>query len=198
MKLRSLAVSNFKAIEQVDLQNLQDVIVIAGPNGCGKSTIFDAIRFWKTTIGTYQQNEMQQWLSELGFSNRQDSLLNAHQDRSRPFSVSTTIELSPDERAFLERNAEGLLSFFYFKQSTGSNTPMMPVLAMQNLDLIEDFRNRRVGILQQVSASMQPFLDIPADNRLHGAVTVQTDGSVQVTSSLTLTVALSIFVPVGI
>jgi hypothetical protein len=195
MKIRNLAISNFKAIEQIDLHDLKDVIVIAGPNGCGKSTIFDAIRFWKTTIGTYQKNEMQQWLSELGFSGRQDSLLDAHQNRNRLFSISATVELSAAERAFLEEHADALLAFYFFKQHTSSGVPMMPVLAMQNLDLIEDFRSRKVAILQQVSAAMDGFRAIPADNRLNGKVTVETNGSVHVTTSFALQVALSVFVP---
>ena len=40
MKIVSLIVENFRAIDRVELTDLQDMVVIAGPNGCGKSCEF--------------------------------------------------------------------------------------------------------------------------------------------------------------
>ena len=53
MHLEHLEVSNFRALDSATLPDLPANIVIAGPNGCGKSTIFDAIRLWKSAYGGY-------------------------------------------------------------------------------------------------------------------------------------------------
>ena len=45
MHLRQLEIVNFKAITCLRLENLRDAVVLAGPNGCGKSNVVDAIRW---------------------------------------------------------------------------------------------------------------------------------------------------------
>ena len=57
MRIVHLKAENFRAISRVELNNLEDMIVIAGPNGCGKSCILDAIRLFKSVYGGYQPNE---------------------------------------------------------------------------------------------------------------------------------------------
>ena len=54
MKIKRLEIENFKAIKHIKLDGLSDTVLIAGPNGCGKSCIFHAIRLLKSTIGGYQ------------------------------------------------------------------------------------------------------------------------------------------------
>lgn len=68
MKFLSLEVENFRAIKRVAFENIPDMIVIAGPNGCGKSCIFDALRLFKSAYGGYQPNEFQQWFGEFQIS----------------------------------------------------------------------------------------------------------------------------------
>jgi len=61
MQITSLTVVNFRAITRIELRNLPPSVVIAGPNGCGKSCVFDAIRLLKSVYGGYQPNEWQSW-----------------------------------------------------------------------------------------------------------------------------------------
>lgn len=60
MRFESLSISNFKAIATLQLHGLADMIVVAGPNGCGKSAVLDAIRtievsVWRLPIERDQQ-----------------------------------------------------------------------------------------------------------------------------------------------
>ena len=44
MKIRELRIENSKNIRRIDMGNVHGLVVIAGPNGCGKTSIFDAIK----------------------------------------------------------------------------------------------------------------------------------------------------------
>lgn len=64
MRIEQLEIENFRAIEKVIIDARSTMVVIAGPNGCGKSCILDGIRFVKSTYGGYGPNEWDQWLGE--------------------------------------------------------------------------------------------------------------------------------------
>jgi len=56
MKIENLRISNFRGIKEVALENLGNMVIIAGQNGSGKSCIFDAVRLLKSVYGGYQAN----------------------------------------------------------------------------------------------------------------------------------------------
>lgn len=64
MRISDLSISNFRSIRNFEVNDLTDAVVIAGPNGCGKSSIFDALRLLKSSYGQYRSGELQQWFSE--------------------------------------------------------------------------------------------------------------------------------------
>lgn len=107
MRIRKLHVSNFRAITQLELDDLRDVVVIAGPNGCGKSCVFDAVRLLKSVYGGYQPNEWQNWFGEfqINVQNLQGAWLSLSQDKTLPMRVAAEIVLSPAEQAYLREAA---------------------------------------------------------------------------------------------
>ncbi|MGK7930891.1 MAG: AAA family ATPase [Microcystaceae cyanobacterium] len=117
MRIRSIRVENFRAIRFLELNDLSDAVVIAGLNGCGKSSLFDAIRLLKSAYGQYHQNEYQSFFQEL-----QININNLNQEASRilhnsdhPLYIKANFELTDSEKTYLKDNAEDLISKIFFK-----------------------------------------------------------------------------------
>src|SRR5213080_1926628 len=112
MKLTSLTVRNFRAIAELAITNLPDAVVLAGPNGCGKSCVLDAIRLLKSAYGSYQQDEWQNWFGEFQISLNKEprELLTLFQDHGKELRIASEFALSEEERAYLRDNAKDLLS----------------------------------------------------------------------------------------
>ncbi|WP_282016085.1 AAA family ATPase [Marinifilum flexuosum] len=53
MKIVNFSIENFKNIKKAEYNNLSDFIVICGGNGCGKSSILEALMTAKEAIGGY-------------------------------------------------------------------------------------------------------------------------------------------------
>ncbi|WP_083939271.1 ATP-binding protein [Deinococcus apachensis] len=105
MRIKGIHIENFRAITRLSVRDLSDVVVIAGPNGCGKSCIFDAIRMLKSIYGGYQPNEWQHWFSEFQISvNQTQELLSQFQNRNLPMIIQIEIEISQEEKQWLRDN----------------------------------------------------------------------------------------------
>ncbi|MDD9863501.1 MAG: AAA family ATPase [Gammaproteobacteria bacterium] len=128
MKIRMLRIRNFKAIRYAELNDLQDVVVIAGLNGCGKSCIFDAIRLIKSSCGGYLRDDEYNLLFEEFQSNiGADGIRKISHDINQPIEVQWEIELSQNEKIYIKSHASDLarefvLEKYYRQQHRGSRT----------------------------------------------------------------------------
>jgi energy-coupling factor transporter ATP-binding protein EcfA2 len=111
MRLTDLEIRNFRAITEISLTNLEDAVVIAGPNGCGKSCVLDAIRLVKSAYGGYQQNEWHHWFGEfqIAFQQRSSEVVSLLQDPSKDMTVSASFSFAEAEIDYVRRNARDLL-----------------------------------------------------------------------------------------
>lgn len=57
MKITRLELVDYKCFEHLVLEDLGDRVVLVGPNGCGKSTILEAIATVKEFVSTYDPNK---------------------------------------------------------------------------------------------------------------------------------------------
>src|SRR5438132_11073779 len=109
MKIQSLTVVNFRAITRLELRNLPWSVVIAGPNGCGKSCVFDAVRLLKSIYGGYSADEHMQWFNELGIVVQDPTALRKmFRDPSKPLHVAAALQFTESERRYMLREADRL------------------------------------------------------------------------------------------
>jgi AAA ATPase-like protein len=66
MRVKRLAITNFRAIERLDMSFEDLVTVIVGPNAIGKTTILEGMRLCKGVLSPRTQGEANQVLISLG------------------------------------------------------------------------------------------------------------------------------------
>ena len=110
MRIENLKIENFRAIEKVWIDTRSTMIVIAGPNGCGKSCVLDGIRFIKSAYGGYGPNEWDQWLGEFQINREQDpwEMRKILRDKTKNARIAITLALHPKERLYLQENDQEL------------------------------------------------------------------------------------------
>jgi len=138
MKLKTLTVRNFRAIAELEITNLPDAVVLAGPNGCGKSVVLDAIRLLKSAYGSYQQDEWQTWFGEFQISLNKEprELLPLFQDQSKELRIAAEFTLSGEEQTYLLSNANQLVHEKNWREiasqaGKGRNTSALTLAAHQ-------------------------------------------------------------------
>ncbi len=103
MRVRSLSIHNLRAVERLEISGLSDFILIAGPNGCGKTTVLDAVRLIKSL---YVADEWKRWFNEFGINvDRPTNFSTIFRNTSTPARIEATIELDQSERDFLAEHS---------------------------------------------------------------------------------------------
>jgi hypothetical protein len=107
VRIDSLHIENFRGISRFTLTDLADMVVIAGPNGCGKSAALDALRLLKSVYGGYQEDEWQTWMGEFQIDvSRPESLARLLRRPTDPAQIEARVSLYDDERRYLVEQAE--------------------------------------------------------------------------------------------
>ncbi len=105
MRIVKLEVSNFRAIDLIEIDSDSTMVVIAGPNGCGKSCVLDAIRLAKSTYGGYESNEYNSWFGEFQINpNSPAECRKLLRDKSREAMIKIEVSLHPNEVRYLREN----------------------------------------------------------------------------------------------
>ena len=192
MRIVNLLVENFRAIHRVALTDLKDMIVIAGPNGCGKSCVLDAIRLFKSVYGGYQPNEWQQWMSEFQINLReQRRMASLLRDRSRSSVVEAQIELADEERTFIQDNLDSLLEDLAWK----TVVPGFQRWQRSANALATELRAHEPRVREHVEKLRPVVVDLLNSRLLTGRLTIHPNGQALTQRSELLEFVFSAFHP---
>ena len=105
MRLEKLTIRNLRAVEELHIENIDQGVVIAGPNGCGKSSVLDSIRVLKSSMGGYDPQEYQQWWGEMGINTRRAGAgASVLRDKTKEGLIEGQFKLSDAELEYLKSN----------------------------------------------------------------------------------------------
>jgi AAA15 family ATPase/GTPase len=171
MHLRRLRISNFRSIEDIDVEFDALVNVIIGPNAIGKTTVLEAIRVAKAILAARTPNEATQTLNSLGVTSPhmpQRIFPNAlTTDARKPTIIKLSFNLERDELDRL-RDLLAQLAGPYAQQSAGMNfaNPAQAAAFFSSEEGQAALRAAQVHLnqgLQQIEAVKQLELNLKID-----------------------------------
>ena len=169
-----------------------DAVVLAGPNGCGKSCVLDAIRLLKSAYGSYVQDEWQMWLGEFQINANREAgeLVGLLQDKTRPLRVAAQFVLSDGERHFIRSDAPLLVEEHYWRQTDPQRARGNAQLSLSERQRSDDQR------LKDLLTVLVPRLLAEVEAPFHeAALEIGADGATRVKENRLLELVFSTYSP---
>lgn len=191
MKIKSLSINNFKALKYFEISDAPELVVLAGPNGCGKTCVFDAIRLLKSAYGGYIANETQSWLNEFGVTHKPGyiEVKPLLQDTSKSLNITATFTFAQSEIDFLRGDITELVRDITAKESRDipfQNMRMFHTLAAQSRQGDQAMLAASQEIQRQISEELGHTV-------LTASLTINPDGSYELHPSRLLELVFSTF-----
>ena len=194
MKISKLSIENFRGIKNVVFSELPDTIVIAGANGSGKSTIFDAIRLWKSAYASYGADEIQFWLQEFGLGGKTKIFARLLQALDRPMVIEASIQLTKNEIDWMKSHAGALIREAAYRrlvpnyaQFNPTGMPPMPGMHLYRpTELSESLVIHEPEVLKQISDELPVLINELSKYEITGRLICYPDGRAETINNLAL------------
>ena len=195
MKISQLTVENIRGINLAVLDNLTDVVAIAGANGCGKSCLLDCVRLFKSQYGSYYANEQQMWWQEKSLNiDDRASAIQVLRQKNRNGRIVASIKLEDTEKAYILADDQhrterlALLELFpglrpHYAEGLW-NWRSVPELVRYESQVMEHTRTMQADIRSELAL-----------DRVQGEVTIHRNGALSIKPNRALTYIFSTFEP---
>ena len=196
MKFKSISIKNFRAIDNIEINDMKSLTVIAGPNGCGKSTIFDAIRLVKSVYGGYQPNEWQHWMSEfqINFNNKKE-IESLFQNKNMSIIIQIVLCMSETEKEYLEKKSFSLLVESAWKEKVPE---LRGYSRLTSFPLAAQLSAYETEVNLLANARLPEFISQLNSGQIIGNVELNPTGDILVSPSIVLETIFSIYDPSSI
>ena len=195
MKISQLTVENIRGINLAVLDNLGDVVAIAGANGCGKSCLLDCVRLFKSQYGSYYANEQKLWWQEKSLNiDDRASATQVLRQKNRNGRILASIKLVESEKKFIIEDTQrlterlALLELFpglrpHYAEGLW-NWRSVPELVRYERQVTEHTRNMQADIRSEL-----------AGEEIQGEVTILRNGTLSIRPNRALTYIFTTFEP---
>lgn len=194
MKINKLEIANFRAIDRFSVDSDSTMVVIAGPNGCGKSCVLDAIRLVKSAYGGYNPGELGNWLGEFQIDpNSASDMRKVLRDKSRSAHIDIVVELHRTELNYLSDNADEIGE----RTAVGILYPNISVKEWkQRVQAMGQRAGQIIGQVESVAKSISTDIIQNLNGNAHmGRVSISPTGQVTPSHNSVLQAVWSIYEP---
>ena len=194
MRITHLEIDNFRAIKHAAIDSDSTMVVIAGPNGCGKSCVLDAIRLVKSAYGGYDPHEFSHWMGEFQIDpNSPADMRKVLRDKTNSAYVRIAIELHPKEIEHLRHNVDDIA------ERTGVGIALPGVVYeewRQRIQASGQQASQIIGHIENLASAIAADLKgLLASSTHHGQVTISTAGIRSLAPNAVLHAVWSIYEP---
>ena len=194
MQITNIRVCNFRGIENAQIENAGRAVVIAGPNGSGKSCILDAIRFFKSAYGSYQQSELDLWSNEfqLDWRGGAGDLRGLLRDKSKEMVIEGEVEISDREKEFMLGEGQWMIQELVWKEKFPNiqtyQGQVRAIATSQTLEMVREVMNTSKAWIAELNNELRW-------KKAQGWVKIFPDGVASRGDSRALQLFFSFFVP---
>ena len=141
MRIKRLNVENVRNIDRAEFDNLTDIVLIVGPNGCGKSSLLDAIRVFKSAYGVYSPNY------GLNLTTQYPDFITLGKSQA---IIEMEIEITPQERSFLSTDLPFLQGKIVINRGANPHPEGEHILLLKHLFSKEARDDENVGKVDHI------------------------------------------------
>ena len=199
MKIKRLLIKNFKGIQQIHMTDLDDVITIAGKNGCGKTCLLEGIRLLKSQYGHYNENENRAWWDEKQVDLKQEGTRKVLRNKDNRAIVEAEIELTDAEKQYIREDPNNLMEIMAIRTiAPGIESQIeyrIRQWSLRNWRAIPEFAGRANQILEVAHQIKEEIQREIASRTTTGRFDIGADGRIEVTANHLLSFVFGTFDP---